>query len=97
MKGSAAMDDHSVICWLDIGTHTFQPFCYHSDTVGFFYLQFLRVFDHSSSFCESRHHCDHRDLIDQCGDNLALNGSSVETACADQQICSRLPFCAGVK
>ena len=97
MKWLSSMDDHSVISRLNISSHAFQSFCYHCDTVGFFYLQLLCVPDNSSPLCKSCHYSDHRDFIDQCGDDLTLNSGSVKTACADQQVSGRLTLCTCIQ
>ena len=89
MKGSASMNDHTIICTFNISTHTFQILNHYCNTVRFFNLQFLRIPNHCGTFCESSHHCDHWNLINQCRNNLTFYGSAMEGTGADQQVSNR--------
>ena len=49
-----------------------------SVSVGFFYLQFLSVFDDGGTFREGCHHGNHGDLIDQGGNQFPVDLGAVE-------------------
>ena len=87
------MDDHAVLCALDISTHAGKIVNHNCDTVGFFDFEFLCIADDRGSLSKSSHNCDHRNLIDQGRDDAALDDSSLERTGADQKIGSRFTLC----
>ena len=97
MERFAAVDDHAVLCALDISTHAGEIVNHNCDTVGFFDFEFLCIADDRGSLSKSSHDCDHRDLIDQSRDDAALNDSSLERAGADQKISCRFALSAFVQ
>ena len=92
MKRFAAVDDHAVVCCLDICSHFLKVLCHNLDTVGFFYTKLSSITDHSGSLCKSSHYSDHRKFVDQGRNDCPLYCGSVERRRADQKICGRLAF-----
>ena len=91
------MDDHTVLCWLDICTHTAKSFGDDCNTVRFLYLQLCSIADHSGTLCKSSHYSNHRNLIDERGDNRALHCCTVKLTGADQQVCHRLSLLINIQ
>ena len=53
MERVAAFNYHAIRCGADVRAHSRKIFNHNVDAVGFFYFQFLRVFDDSGAFCKT--------------------------------------------
>ena len=89
-EGSAAPDDHAVLCPLDITAHGPKFRNHDIQTVGFFDFQFLSVADYRGSLREGGQNGHHRQFVDQCRDQSALHRGAGKAAVAHQQIRARL-------
>ena len=89
VKMLSAADDHAVLCFLYICPHGGKIADHGLDSIGFFDLQLCGVTDYGLAFCKACHSSNDRKLVDQGGDQGALDDRSMKAAAFYQNIGSR--------
>ena len=90
VKRSATADDHTIFGRLDICAHLLQILYHHINPVGFFYLQFCRIFDDCLTICKAGKNRNRRDLINQSWNHFSANNTTFQIRGADCHISRRL-------
>ena len=84
--GAFSLNDQSVILRGHGAAHRGQILRDSPDPVRFLHLEFRRIPDAGRSLCSGCHHRDHRDLVDQRGDQGSSEGDAVKRSIPDQKV-----------